>query len=63
MVKAADDETVADVQTSAESGELKNWLDGEYQSRGKIDVLGVSTPMSPEYRAGNELSGNEAGNG
>ena len=31
VVKAADDKTVADVQARAESGQLRNWLDGEYR--------------------------------
>ena len=35
VVKQADDETVARVQARAESGELRNFLDGEYQSRGQ----------------------------
>ena len=39
-MKAADEKTVADVQARAESGELRNCLDGEYRSRGKIEVLG-----------------------
>ena len=62
VVKAADDETVADVQAGAESGSSRNWLDGEYRSRGKIDVLGV-----PDQRrrvpAGHELHGHAAGHG
>src|SRR5215510_594422 len=31
IVKAADDKTVADVQAQAESGTLRNWLDGKYE--------------------------------
>ena len=54
VVKAADDKTVADVQARAESGQLRNWLDGQYQSRGKIDVLGYRTNV-PEYPSRNEL--------
>ena len=41
MVKKADDDTVAAVLAGAESGSSTNFLDGEYQSRGKIDLLGV----------------------
>jgi hypothetical protein len=37
--QAADEETVARVRSSAESGQLRNWLDGEYRSRGPIDLL------------------------
>ena len=51
VVKAADDETVARVIAGAESGTLRNWLDGEYKSRGKIDVLGYPTNVA-EFRAG-----------
>ena len=39
VVEAADEETVARVLTGAEGGELRNWVDGEYQSWGPIDVL------------------------
>ena len=51
VVKAADDETVARVVAGAESGQLRNCLDGEYRSRGKIDVLGYRTNVA-EYRPG-----------
>jgi hypothetical protein len=60
VVKAADDKTVADVQARAESGQLRNWLDGEYQSRGKIDVLGYRTNVA-EYRAGTSFLGTRPG--
>ena len=46
VVKAADEKTVADVKARAESGQLRNWLDGQYQSRGKIDVLGYPTNVA-----------------
>jgi hypothetical protein len=39
VVKAADDKTVADVLAGSEAGTLTNFLDGEYQSAGKIDLL------------------------
>jgi len=39
VAQQADEETVERVLAGAESGELRNWLDGEYQSRGKIDIL------------------------
>ena len=60
IVKAADDKTVADVQTRAESGQLRNWLDGEYQSRGKIDVLGYRTNVA-EYRPGTSFMSTKPG--
>lgn len=60
IVKAADDKTVADVQTRAESGQLRNWLDGEYRSRGTIDVLGYRTNVA-EYRAGTSFMSTRPG--
>jgi len=60
IVKAADDKTVSDVQTKAESGQLRNWLDGEYQSRGKIDVLGYRTNVA-EYRPGTSFMSTKPG--
>ena len=60
VVKAADDKTIADVQARAASGELRNWLDGEYQSRGKIDVLGYRTNVA-EYRPGTSFLGTRPG--
>jgi hypothetical protein len=35
----ADEETVAKVRAQAESGQLRNWLEGRYESRGTIDLL------------------------
>jgi len=43
ICKDADDETVAKVLAQAESGELKNWVEGKYESRGKIDILAYRT--------------------
>ena len=60
VVKAADDKTVTDVQARAESGQLRNWLDGEYQSRGPIDVLGYPTNVA-EYRAGTSFMSTRPG--
>jgi len=60
VVKAADDQTVSDVQTKAEAGQLRNWLDGEYQSRGKIDVLGYRTNVA-EYRPGTSFMSTKPG--
>jgi hypothetical protein len=60
VVKAADDKTVADVQSRAESGQLRNWLDGRYESRGKIEVLGYRTNVA-EYRPGTSILGTRPG--
>lgn len=60
VVKAADDKTVAGVLAGAESGQLKNFLDGEYQSAGKIDLLAYRT-NTPEYRPGTSLLGTKPG--
>ncbi len=43
VVRAADEDTVERVLAGAESGELRNWVAGEYISGGKIDVLGYRT--------------------
>jgi hypothetical protein len=50
----ADAETVARVQAQAESGQLRNWLDGKYESRGKIDVLAYP-PGEPAYVPGTSV--------
>ena len=60
VVKAADEKTVADVQARAESGQLRNWLDGEYRSRGKIDVLGYRTNVA-EIRPGTSFMSTRPG--
>jgi hypothetical protein len=60
VVKAADDKTVADVQARAESGALRNFLDGEYRSRGKIDVLGYRTNVA-EFRPGTSFMSTKPG--
>jgi hypothetical protein len=38
VTRTADEETVQKVLDGAESGDLRNWLEGEYQSRGKIEI-------------------------
>src|SRR5262245_17221825 len=43
IVKKADDDTVKAVLSGAEAGTLTNFLDGEYRSRGKIDLLAYRT--------------------
>jgi hypothetical protein len=60
VVKKADDETVAKVEAGAESGQLENWLDGEYRSRGRISVLAYRTNVA-EYRPGTSLLGTRPG--
>ena len=60
VVKAADEATVAAVLAGAESGQLRNWLDGKYASRGKIDILGYRSNVA-EYRAGTSIMGTRKG--
>jgi hypothetical protein len=51
VVKKADDDTVAAVVAGAEAGTLTNFLDGEYHSAGKIDLLAYRTNEAA-YRPG-----------
>lgn len=60
VVRKADDDTVADVTAKAESGQLRNWLDGEYHSRGKIDLLAYRSDV-PAYRPGTSILGTKPG--
>ena len=60
VVKQADEETVARVVAGAESGTLRNFLDGEYRSRGKIDILGYRTNVA-EYLPGTSVLGTKPG--
>jgi len=60
IAKAADDKTIADVLSGSEAGTLKNFLDGEYQSAGKIDVLAYRT-NDAAYLPGTSLLGTKAG--
>jgi hypothetical protein len=60
VVKAADDDTVAKVLAGAESGQLRNYLDGEYRSAGKIDVLGYASNIA-EYLPGTSVIGTKPG--
>ena len=60
VVKRADEETVAKVLAGAESGQLENWLDGEYRSRGKIDLLAYRSNIA-EYRPGTSILGTRPG--
>jgi hypothetical protein len=60
VVKKADEETVAAVMSGAEAGTLKNFLDGEYQSAGKIDLLAYRTNEAA-YKPGTSLMSTKAG--
>ena len=60
VVKAADDKTVADVLAGAESGTLTNFLDGKYESAGKIDLLAYRT-NEPAFKPGTSLLGTKPG--
>jgi hypothetical protein len=60
VVKKADDETVAKVLAGAESGQLRNFLDGHYESAGKIDVLGYAEDV-PQYLPGTSVLGTKPG--
>jgi hypothetical protein len=60
VVKKADEDTVARVTAGAAAGTLKNWLDGEYRSRGKIDLLAYRTNVA-EVRAGTSILGTRPG--
>jgi hypothetical protein len=60
VVKKADDDTVAAVMAGAEAGTLTNFLDGEYQSAGKIDLLAYRT-NEPQYKPGTSLMSTKPG--
>ena len=60
VVKRADDETVARVKEGAEAGSLRNFLDGEYRSRGQIPVLAYRTNVA-EYLPGTSVLGTRPG--
>lgn len=60
VVQAADRNTVADVLAGAEAGTLKNYLDGEYRSAGRIDVLAYRA-NEPAYKAGTSLMSTKPG--
>lgn len=62
VVKAADEETVARVEAAAESGSLRNWLAGEYRSRGTVDVLGYESVVS-DYLPGTSVRGSRTEGG
>ncbi len=60
VVQAADASTVAAVLAKAEAGTLTNFLDGEYRSAGKIDVLAYRENV-PAYKAGTSLMSTKPG--
>ena len=58
IARAADAETVQEILDGAEPGALRNWVDGEYQSRGPIDILAYrdAFPTAPqEYLPGTSI--------
>jgi hypothetical protein len=57
----ADAGTVAKVKAQAESGELKNWTEGKYESYGKVDILAYK-PAPLTYLPGTSVrAGAESG--
>lgn len=54
VTAAADRETVERVLAQAESRELRNWLAGEYRSRGPVDILWYPE-QSVEYAPGTSI--------
>jgi hypothetical protein len=54
VVREADEDTVGKVLAGAESGKLRNWVEGKYESRGKIDVLAYRT-LESEYVPGTSV--------
>ncbi len=58
VAEAADEGTVQAVLDGSESGELRNWIDGEYRSRGPIELLAYrdAFPSAPqEYLPGTSI--------
>ncbi len=60
VVAKADEDTVAAVKAGAEAGTLTNFLDGEYQSAGKIDLLAYRTNEAA-YKPGTSLMSTRPG--
>ena len=60
VVKKADDDTVAAVLAGAEAGTLTNFLDGEYQSAGTIDLLAYRANEA-QYKPGTSLMSTRPG--
>ena len=55
ICRAADREVVEAVKTKAETGELKNFVAGRYESRGKIDILVYRQRNVSEYIPGTSV--------
>jgi hypothetical protein len=50
----ADQDTVNKVMAKAESGQLKNWVEGKYESRGKVDLF-MYPEVEYEYIPGTSI--------
>jgi hypothetical protein len=60
ICRDADQEVVAKVKAQAESGKLRNWVEGKYESRGQIDLLHYRTNEAA-YLPGTSVRGNKPG--
>ena len=54
ICREADKATVDKVLAKAESGQLKNWVEGKYESRGKVDLL-LYPEIIQEYIPGTSI--------
>jgi dipeptidyl-peptidase-4 len=57
VCRNADKEVVEAVKAKAETGELKNFVAGKYESRGKIDILAYRKRNVSEYIPGTSVRG------
>jgi hypothetical protein len=57
ICRHTDQEVVEKVKAEAESRQLKNFLAGEYESYGKVDVLAYRERNIPEYVPGSSVRG------
>ncbi|MDW7762083.1 MAG: M14 family zinc carboxypeptidase [Acidobacteriota bacterium] len=55
ICKKADEEVVTKVLAKAESGELKNFIAGKYESLGKIDILAYQKSNAAEFIPGTSV--------
>jgi hypothetical protein len=60
VCRDADEETVATVKAQAEAGTLRNWVEGKYESRGKVDILAYRT-NEVAYLPGTSVRGTAPG--
>ena len=60
VARQADDETVERVKTQAESGALRNWVEGKYESWGKVEVLAYPANETA-YLPGTSVRGTKPG--